>query len=345
VTLEELKRAVDEDRLAILPVERVLATVPKYTSAEVAEKAGIEEERFAAQRRAAGLSMPGPDEKAFSDDDVEAARRLRLAVEAGLPFEAMLEGARAFGQAAAQAAAVARLIVAESLIRPGDTERDVGFRYAEAAKTLQPQTGATLQYLYEAHMRELIRSDVIASSELADGRIAGAREIAVCFADLVGFTRLGEEIGAEDLGTVAERFRFLAYRVAKPPVSLIKMIGDAAMLVSPEPEPLLDAALELVGSVGSDGEGVPPVKAGLAMGEALNRWGDWYGAPVNLASRVTAIARPSAVLVSEEVRHAANDGFAWSFAGRHRLKGVPGQVAVFRCRKARTEGARGRRAK
>ncbi len=344
VTLEELRRAIAENRLAILPVERVLASEGKYTIAEVAERSDIDIDVYITQRRAAGLPIPAPDEKAFSNDDVEAGRRLRQALDAGLPVASLLDGARAFGQAASQAAAAARLLVAEAFIRPGDTEHDVGLRYAEAARTLQPQTGLTLQYLYAAHLREQVRSEMIAAADLAEGRITGTREVAVCFADLVGFTRLGEQVGAEDLGTVAERFRSLVSEVARPPVSLTKMIGDAAMLVSSEPEPLVGAALELVDAAEA-GDELPPLRAGIAMGEALNRWGDWYGAPVNLASRVTAVAQPSSVLASEQVRHVATDGFAWSFAGRHRLKGVPGQIALFRCRTADAGGGRGLRAK
>ena len=337
VPLEELKRAVEEDRLALLPAEGVLADRKKYTAAQVAKRAKIDAELIADQRRAAGLPVAPEDEVAYSDADVAAARRLRETLEAGLDREAMLEGARAFGQAAAQAAAAARTLVGESFIRPGDTEHDVGLRYAEAARTLQPQTVKTLQYLYEAHLREQLRNDVVAGAELAAGTLTGTREVAVCFADLVGFTRLGEQVGAADLGAVARRFRVLATEVAEPPVSLIKMIGDAAMLVSPEPKPLLEAALYLVAE--TDREHLPELKAGVALGEALNRWGDWYGAPVNLASRVTAIARPASVLASVEVRDATLDSFSWSFAGRHKMKGIGGVVELHRCRPAKLSRA------
>ncbi len=329
VPLAELKQAIAEDRLALLPAERVLADKKKYTAAQVVKRADITPELFADQRRAAGLPVAPEDEVAYSDADVQAARRLKEGLEAGLDRDAMLEGARAFGQAASQAAAAARALVGESFIRPGDTEHDVGLRIAEAARTLQPQTVKTLQYLYETHLREQVRSDVVAGADLAAG-VTGTRQVAVCFADLVGFTKLGEQVGPEDLGAVASRFRVLASEVARPPVSLIKMIGDAAMLVSPEPEPLLEAALTLVKE--TDREDLPQLKAGVALGEALNRWGDWYGAPVNLASRVTEVALPASVLASTEVRDAAADSFTWSFAGRHKLKGLRGELELYRCR-------------
>jgi adenylate cyclase len=253
-------------------------------------------------------------------------------METGLPREALLQGAREFGEAAAQAANASRLLVAESFIRPGDTEQEVALRYAAAARALHPPTQETLKYLYTSHLREQVRNDMIAAADLKQGRIAGTRQVAVCFADLVGFTSLGQEAGAEHLGTVATTFRSLATEVARPPVSLIKMIGDAAMLVAPEPERLLDAALSLIAR--TEQEELPQLRAGVAMGEALNRWGDWYGSPVNVASRVTSVARPSSVLATREVRDAAPDDFAWSFAGRQRLKGLASEVALYRCRRA-----------
>jgi adenylate cyclase len=343
VSLEELHRAVEDGRLVLLPVEQVLAEEQKYTATEVAREAGVDREVFLAQRRAAGLPTPAPRERAFTDSDVEAARRLGNALELGIPRDPLLEGARAFGRAASEAAAATRRLAGEAFVRPGDTELDVGLRIAEAARTLHPQTVELIQYLYDAHLREQLRNDVIATAELAAGRIEGTRAVTVCFADLVGFTTLGEQVAAEDLSEIAARFGTLAAELAEPPVSLIKMIGDAAMLVSPEPKPLLEVALRLVESGRPQKNGLPELRAGVAVGEALNRFGDWYGSPVNLASRVTTIARPSSVLATEEVYRAAREQFAWSHAGEWRIKGLTQEVSLYRCRHERLARFRFRR--
>lgn len=334
VPLEDLRRAVEEDRLALVPVELVLAQDTKYTVAEVAQRAGLDPDFVVDQRRASGLPVADPDDRAYSDDDVDAARRLAAALAAGLPRDGMIEAARMFGQGAAQAAAATRLVGGEAFSRPGDTEHDLGLRLADALSALHPRTLATLQYLYEAHLREQLRNDVIARFDLAAGTLAGTSDVAVCFADLVGFTRLGEQLAPEDLGAVATRFSGLAADVTSEPVSLIKMIGDAAMLVSPEPGPLLETALRLVDAADAEGEGFPQLKAGVAFGEALYRWGDWYGSPVNLASRVTEVAKPASVLATAGVRDVASEDYHWSFAGRRRLKGIPEQVSLYRCRRS-----------
>jgi adenylate cyclase len=333
VSLEELRRAVEEDRLALLPVERVLeAEGRRYTAAEVAEKAGVDEELLRRNRLALGLPDPGPDDEAFTDEDVEAAKRMAALREAGLPDEGILEVSRVIGLALAQVAAASRGLVAEATLEAGGTEAEVGRRLAEGARGLGPMMGPLLEYVLNLHLREQVRSDVIGRAEIAAGHLPGAQEVTACFADMVGFTKLGEELPPEELGRLTGRLGELAAGVVDPPVRLVKMIGDAAMLVSPDNDALLDAALRLVDSADEEGEGFPPLRAGLARGAALSRAGDWYGSPVNLASRITAIAYPGSVLASPAVHDAAGDGYRWSFAGARPLKGIKGQVELFRVR-------------
>jgi adenylate cyclase len=149
---------------------------------------------------------------------------------------------------------------------------------------------------------------------------------------------LGAEVPPDELGAVAGRLATLAADVAQPPVRLVKTIGDAAMLVSPEAPALLDAALGLVAAVDEEGDDYPLLRAGIASGPALARGGDWYGHPVNLASRVTGIARPSSVLATEEVYDAGGDAYRWSFAGERALKGIDEPVRLFRARWLEPEG-------
>jgi adenylate cyclase len=73
---------------------------------------------------------------------------------------------------------------------------------------------------------------------------------------------------------------------------------------------------------------------------AVSRAGDWFGSPVNMASRVTGVARPGTVLVAESVWEALNDpgelggaNFQASFAGGRRLKGIKNEVKLFRVRR------------
>src|SRR5439155_1109642 len=200
VTLDELRAAVAEDRLVLLPAERLIGGEPRYTGLEIAEKTGLEPEFLQALRKANGLPVPPPDAVAYTE--------------------------------------------------------------------------------------------VLSAAEREAGRLPGARDVAVGFADLVGFTRIGEEVPPDELGRVADRLETLAAERIAPPVRLVKTIGDAVMLVSPDTPALVHATLSLVEAADGEGEDFPQLRAGLARGPALSRAGDWYGQPVNLASRITARARP-----------------------------------------------------
>jgi adenylate cyclase len=157
----------------------------------------------------------------------------------------------------------------------------------------------------------------------------------VAFADLVGFTRLGELVPPEQLERLANRLADAARDVAVPPVRFIKAIGDAVMLVSTNPVALLDAMLTLVEATEAD-EALPQLRVGMSYGPAVSRAGDWFGSPVNLASRVTSVSRPGSVLVSEAAREKIGDdgSFDWSFARARRLKGIQDDVKLFRARRA-----------
>ena len=333
VGVDELRAAVEEERLVLLPVERALGGPEKYTLEEVAKKAGLEPDVLERHLRSLGLPVSRGD-KIASEEDLVAAEGLREFRDiGGLPEEGMLEVARVVGMSMSQVAAATRRITAETLLSAGGTERDIGQGLAAAGRELAPRMGDFLEWAYKRHLREQISQDVIGDAEIAEGRLPGSQELTVCFADLVGFTSLSERLEAEAIGEMGGRLGELAAEVAEPPVRLVKLIGDAAMLVSQETEPVLDAAMRLIEATGPDNE-LPEIKVGVACGPALARGGDWYGRPVNLASRITAIARPASALVTSDVRDGVDGDYDFSRAGRRQFKGIKGPVSLYRARRA-----------
>jgi adenylate cyclase len=141
-------------------------------------------------------------------------------------------------------------------------------------------------------------------------------------------------VETDELGTLITRLTDLALVAANPPVRLVKTVGDAAMLAAPAAGGLVETALDLVEAAEEEGESFPQLRAGLAGGVAVSRGGDWYGRPVNLASRVTGVARPGSVLATHEVKDAAGDElYSWSRAGRFQLKGFRERVSLYRVRR------------
>jgi adenylate cyclase len=336
VSIDEMRAAVREDRLALLPLDRVLGAI--YTAKEIEQRSGVPVELLLRFRRLLGLPEPGPDDRVFSDDDIAAAQSTQMFLDSGLSPESIAEITRVLGEGMARLAGATTAAFVDAFLQPGDSERELATRFSLLAEQLTPALAPVLSAAYGQHLRESVGRGVISRAERESGRVMPAQEMTVCFADVVGFTRLGGEVEAEELGSVAGQLARLSVEVVTPPARLIKTIGDAAMFVSPEPAPLVAVALSLLDAA-RDAE-LPSLRAGIAFGPALVRAGDFYGHSVNLASRVTGIARPDSVLCTLEVHDAAPDLFEWSFAGRHRLKGIPEPLALYRARRLPADSAK-----
>jgi adenylate cyclase len=335
LTLEELRDAVAAGHLTLLPVERAIAGGgPRYTGREIAELSGADVDMLLAYRAALGIPWGDLDERVANEADLEAARRITAILDAGFPPEEILRNARTIGLATARVAEANRELVIRNLTSPGDTERDVADRLVQTAEFLLPLGSEFLVYAFQANLLEQVKRDVIGAADLEAGEIGGVVDRTVCFADLVEFTSLGEEIAPEELGEVVGRFEALATSVVTAPVRLVKSIGDAVMLVSPEAAPLVATALDLVAAAAAEGDDFPILRAGIATGPTLPQSGDYYGRSVNLASRVTGIARPGSVLVDTATRETAGEeAFEYSFAGERRLKGIDARTKLFRVRR------------
>jgi adenylate cyclase len=332
VPLAELRRTTAAGTLLFVAADRIIMGNERYTATEVAELSGVELEFLIDSRRAMGLPIPDAGEATYTEGDVESAQMVDYARSAGISNEDILDLLRVLGRGLAQAAESMRALPLKLVLEPGMSERELALGYARATARLYPLVDPLVSNLLGLHLRHATQTEVISVMERSGGRLPGSREVAVCFADLVGFTRLGEEVPADELGRMAVRLEALATDVAESPVRLIKTIGDAAMLASAEAGPLLDATLSLIEAADAEGEYFPQLRAGAALGLAVPRAGDWFGRPVNLASRITSIARPGSLLVEREVRESAEDAYRWSFAGQRRLRGIREPVALYRAR-------------
>jgi adenylate cyclase len=337
----ERLRGQDPALLVAMPAERHVGAEPRYTPREVAEAAGITLEVMMRLRRAMGLPAVGPDDRLLGEADLESTKLAAAFLHQGMPEDDMLAVTRVLGRGLGQAAVVMRQTAMRMALEPGLSERELAERFAAVAGMLTPQVVPLLEQTLKLHLRQMLANEVARTAERRDGSLPGARDIGVAFADLVGFTRLGENLPPEELGNVASRMEDLASDLLDPPVRLVKTIGDAVMYVSEDPVALLKASIDLSHAADEQGEDFPQLRVGAASGQAITRGGDWFGRPVNLASRITAIARPGSVVCSEPLKEAApEDQFRFSFIGARKIKGVPGSTALFRAREL-TDGGDG----
>src|SRR3954468_13247563 len=335
-SLDDIKRADAEGQLLFMLAGRAIDVEIKFTFDELVERSGIDEELVARLVRAQGFPLLR-EGRAYTDTDVTTAKAAKDFLDAGLPVEDLLTWSRLRGRGFKQAGQAMRGAAMRMVLEPGLSERELAVRYAHAAQALTPMTEPLLGHLLRLHLSKSVQTEVVGAEERQTGRLPGARPVVVGFADLVGFTRLGEEVPPDELGAVAGRLEEMILDLIEPPVRFVQSIGGAGMIVSPKAEPMLDTTLALVDAANSEGEAFPQLRAGIACGQALSRAGDWFGHPVNLASRVTTIAYPASVLTTSEVQEAAPERYRWSKAGIRRLKGIEESVPLWRARRLEAE--------
>jgi adenylate cyclase len=323
-----VRAASDEGRLGMLAVEVALGGQRRHSLTAVARETGLPSPHVRLLLQAVGRPSPQRGERAFTDDDVELARIARLLEEAGLPREGIVEAARVIGHATSQVAETVRVLAGDALIEPGDSDASLGARYAEAVEKLVPIVPSLLGLALRAHLRDGIRREMVSQGERKAGRLADTRDVAVGFADLVGYTALGYELSSAELGSIAGRYGRLAADAAVEPVRLVKLLGDGAMFVSPDCDELIRILLDLRRRVAEAEPELPAVRIGVARGPATPRGGDWFGTPVNLASRIADVTRPGQLLATEEVVEAVA-AREWKRRRKRGLKGVDGRVRLY----------------
>jgi adenylate cyclase len=171
----------------------------------------------------------------------------------------------------------------------------------------------------------------------ADQKANGAHTF--LFADLSGFTALTEAHGDEESAELTNQF-FASVRamLADHGAEEVKTVGDAVMLRAQSPAEAVRLGLRIVEEAGAQ-HGFPSVRVGMHTGPATERSGDWFGATVNTAARVSGLATGGEVLVTESTRAAAGDleGIDFQPRGRRELKNV-GEPVLFHA--AVAQGAR-----
>lgn len=321
----------------LLGAHRALGNDGRYVSdTEVSRRHGIDVELLASLERALGLpKVDDPDAEVRLRADAEAAARLQHLVEAGLDPGQVVLLVRRLAEGISNAVPAFRYSTISAILKPGFTELQVAKAHEEIVQRVVPLLGPMIRDILFVQLRRALEGEVVTASERASGTaLPGARRLTVAFADMVGFTKLGEAVPPEELVGLVEELAELAHDVVHPPVRLVKTIGDAVMLVSTDPVKLLDATLELLDAT-DRAAALPQLRIGVATGWAVSRARDWFGSPVNVASRVTSAAEPGMVVVEGTTRDTIGDavGYRWSFIGARQLKGVDGETQLFAVRR------------
>jgi adenylate cyclase len=304
---------------------------------QISEESGLDLDLLERLIRAVGLPrVEDPDAAVLLKSDGQAFANTKKFLDLGIHPDQIVLVQQVLAEGLTRTAEVMRYAALAAVLKPGATELETAKASEALIGQVAPMLGPMIEDALRLQLMHVMETEAVTTTERAEGLpLPGARLVTIAFADLVGFTRLGEAVPPEDLEKLAHRLADLAREVAVPPVRYVKSIGDEVMLVSGDPVAMLKAVLDLLDATEAD-EDFPRLRVGLATGMAVSRAGDWFGGSVNLASRVTGAARPGAILVSESTRDAIGDvdHVSWSFAGARRLKNIKDEVKLFRARRA-----------
>jgi adenylate cyclase len=327
-SVDELAEAVEHDQLAVLLLGDALAELTPLTAEDVAAQAGVDVEAVLRARRLLGLPSVGPHEPAFDATAPEIMAALRLGHDYGLSAAAIEQILVTTGRHMWQLAADLMIILGNEFIQSGDTEYELAHRYADSARMLAPAGAPLMASAFQAHLRDRMRDIFVTPDEAEHGTLRALADVTVAFVDVVGFTELGERVAADELQSLASRLTDAATSVIDLPVRIVKVLGDAILVMSPQPLPLVDTLDRLLDATNGTDD-LPPIHIGVAQGQAHTGGADVYGTPVNLASRITDLAPPGRIWATGGVAQLTSDRHAWRSRGAHTLKGTARPVEIY----------------
>ena len=247
--------------------------------------------------RALGFADVADDDPAFTDADVTALARLSALIDSGfVDPDAEASIARAMGQALSRLADWQTDMLAALVAVPAaEAGADVTDEVVRSTEQLLPLMRELQDYVWRRHLAANAGRLFVAAPGTVD-----RRELAVGFADLVGYTSRSRGMGGRELGAMVEDFEGLvADVIARHRGRVVKTVGDGVLFTAAEPVDAVEIALRLPEEWAAPDR--PPLRVGAAFGTVLTRLGDVYSPVVNLASRLTSIARPATVLVDQEL--------------------------------------------
>lgn len=272
--------------------------MPTYTAPQLAASVGWPEETTRRFFRALGFPDAGQEVRYTEADFAVLATVSHAVDESDLDLAGAVRLARAIGQNIArlsdwQVAAISsradQVTEGEDVEAHHRTALRIGGEVSDAFEVV-------LVHSWRRHLNAaLTRLDVDADvSEHEQTQVVTAG-----FADLVNFSALSSEMDSNRLGELVEIFESRCGDVvAAQEGRMIKTLGDSVLFVHADPQRALEIAHGLIEVIGQDSR-LPDVHIGLATGPVVTRLGDVFGPPVNLAARLTALARRNRVIVDD----------------------------------------------
>ncbi|TDC60083.1 adenylate/guanylate cyclase domain-containing protein, partial [Actinomadura sp. GC306] len=292
--------------------ETLLGGPLRYTRKEVEALSGVRDEYARAIWQALGFPTPPDDEVAFTDGDVAALREIKDLLGTELVDEEMvLQLVRAVGQTMGRLASWLGDVWLQAFTEVPSDEAAAADLVTAALAATEDLRPAFERLLLHGWRRQLTAAGMRAAATTAAAQsdpAAGVATLAVGFADVVSFTRLSRRLDSGALAAFVERFEAITTEiVAEHGGRVVKTLGDEVLFVTSDPRAGADIGLRIAERFDNDPD-FPKIRVGLAYGEVIQRLGDVFGTPVNLAARLTATAHPGTVLIDSGLATALPKG-------------------------------------
>jgi adenylate cyclase len=275
----------------------------RYTRIQVTDAAGVGLDRARRLWMAMGFAEVGDDDVVFTDGDVEALKVWDALVDSGM---VALSDETSVARALSQPLSRLADWQAQEVLARATELRATPDQLGALAENLLPVVEGLQAYVWRRHLA------AATGRALAVGGAESSVQVSVVgFADIVGFTTTTRHSNVDELTALLEAFeKDASDTIAARRGRIVKTVGDEVLFVADSPADAAEIALCLADPARDD-EGLPTLRVGLAMGRVLSRYGDVYGSVVNLAARLTALARPGTVLVDKELADAlsADDSY------------------------------------
>jgi adenylate cyclase len=325
------------------PTYRRWAVRSARTYRQVSEEAGMPLDLLQDALESTGFARAAPDDP-IREDELELVPLLRLVHSTGvLDRTWMTRVGRGFAEGMRLVANVeneayhARFEM--PLLESGAAQRTAMELASQLSGEFNPLVDRALMGIYRRqqelawteHLVEHIEIELEAAGVL--GR--PERVPAMCFLDLVGYTRLTEERGDQAAAELATSLSVLVQRSSREHGGMpVKWLGDGVMFHFREPAGAVLSALRMIRQLPE--AGLPPAHVGVAAGPVVAQAGDYFGRTVNVAARIAARAGEGQVLVSERVAESGPPpGVTFVELGELPLKGISRPVRVLEARHSR----------
>jgi adenylate cyclase len=311
--LEGVAAAIKNGTLSLgfvdAPVYERFSMLSDVTFRQLSERLHVPVDLLTLIREVGGSATPDPDDR-VREGELPIADFVVAQVEAGFRPIAIERLLRVAGDGLRRIAETEadwwQSEVLDPAIEAGKNPEEMSA--TDFSTDLSALAETAIMALYHSHQTRTWTGNIIGSFEQMMER-AGlgsrlARPPAVCFLDITGYTRLTQERGDAAAAELATNLSRVVERTSvRHGGRAVKWLGDGVMFVFPDPGPGVVAALEM--SDGVTAAGLPPSHVGLHAGPVIFQAGDYYGATVNVASRIAEYARPGEVLVTEAVVEAS----------------------------------------